>query len=59
MPRPLKPSKAYIAMLEETDRRRRRALALLNQGKKPKEIAAIIGVTRQRVDQLIQEAKTT
>ena len=59
MPRPLHPSKAYLAMLAETEKRRRKALALQNAGKTPKEIAAIIGVTRQRAEQLIKEAQAT
>ena len=56
MPRPTNPSPAYLAMLAETEKRRRKALALQKEGKTPKEIAAIIGVTRQRAEQLIKEA---
>jgi DNA-directed RNA polymerase sigma subunit (sigma70/sigma32) len=43
-------------MLAETDKRRRRALTLHEQGKTSKEIAATIGVTRQRAEQLVAEA---
>lgn len=42
---------------EELAERRKRGLALLEQGKKPKEVAEILDVTRRSVNRWQQEAK--
>jgi len=42
---------------EQLAERKKRGLALLSQGKKPKEVAEILEVTRRSVDRWLQETK--
>jgi predicted transcriptional regulator len=43
----------YQQFLEAAKKRRKRAIELKKQGKKPAEIAKELGVTRQRVEQMV------
>lgn len=41
--------------LKQFERRRRRVIALVLSGKRTKDIAIALGITRQRVNQIVRE----
>jgi len=46
-----------VGVMREAKKRRKEVLRLRKQGKTTQQIAALWGVTRQRVDQIIAAAK--